>query len=194
MNHIKEIKKFNNIYYVIRHGQSRANIKKLIMSSPKYAVKNYGLSEVGKQQARDSIKANKDLDKETIIYSSDFKRARETAEIVRAHIKAKPIILTKSLRERYFGKYDRTSDKNYDKVWQLDIKDKPLGDIESVYSVADRATKLVLDLEKKYKGKKIVLATHGDIVNILLTCFSKKDPKFHHTLFSLKTAELRKAN
>jgi len=194
MNNIKDIKKLNNTYYVIRHGQSRANIKKLIMSSPKYAVKNYGLSELGKQQARDSIKANKDLDKDTIIYSSDFKRARETAEIVRAHIKAKPITLSKQLRERYFGKYDRTSDKNYDKVWELDINGKPLGEIESVYSVADRATKLILDLEKKYKGKKIVLAAHGDIVNILLTCFNKKDPKFHHTLFSLKTAELRKAN
>lgn len=193
MNHIKNLK-LKNTYYVIRHGQSRANIKKLIMSNPKYAVKNYGLSELGKQQALDSIKSNKDLDKNTIIYSSDFKRARETAEIVRAHLKAKPIILTKALRERYFGKYDRTSDKNYDKVWELDINDKPLGDIESVYSVADRATGLILELEKKYKGKKIVLAAHGDIVNILLTCFKGKDPKYHHQLFSLKTAELRKAN
>ena len=184
----------NNIYFFMRHGQSTGNVKHIIVSDPKNGVPHYGLSALGKQQARDSISANKDLDKNTIIYSSDFKRARETAEIVRAHIKAKPIILTKSLRERYFGKYDRTADKNYDKVWELDIKDKPLGDIESVYSVADRATRLVLDLEKKYKGKRIVLAAHGDIVNILLTCFNKKDPKYHHTLFSLKTAEIRKAS
>lgn len=188
--------KLKNTYYLMRHGQSTGNVKHIIVSDPKNGVPHYGLSALGKQQARDSIRANKDLDKNTIIYSSDFKRARETAEIVRAHIKAKPIIFSKNLRERYFGKLEKKDYTNfYLKVWECDFSGKPYKGIESVYSIANRFKELLKDLETKYSGKKILLVAHGDIASVGLTVFNNKDPKFHNKLFSmLKTAEIRKAN
>ena len=187
--------KLKNTYYLMRHGQSTGNVKHIIVSDPKNGVPHYGLTAKGKQQAREYISKNKDLDKETIIYSSDFKRARETAEIVRAHIKAKPIILTKSLRERDFDKLEKKDYTNfYLKVWECDFVGNPFKGIESVYSIANRFKELLEDLEKKYKGKKILLVTHGDIASVGLAVFNNKDPKFHNKLFSvLKNAEIKKA-
>jgi broad specificity phosphatase PhoE len=188
--------KLKNTYYFMRHGQSTGNVKHIIVSDPKNGVPHYGLSALGKQQARDSIKANKDLDKNTIIYSSDFKRARETAEIVREHIKAKSIILSKNLRERHFGELEKKDYTGfYLKVWECDFAGKPFKNIESVYSIANRFKELLKDLETKYNDKKILLVAHGDIVSVGLTVFNNKDPKFHNKLYSmLNNAEIRKAN
>ncbi|HNW05392.1 MAG TPA: histidine phosphatase family protein [archaeon] len=185
-----------NTYFLMRHGQSTGNVKHIIVSDPKNGVPHYGLSAFGKQQALDSIRSNKDLDKHTIIYSSDFKRARETAEIVRDHIKAKPIILTKALRERNFGKFEKKDYTNfYLKVWECDFTGKPFKGIESVYSIANRFRELLDDLEKKHKGKKILLVTHGDVASVGLTVFNNKDPKYHNKIYSsLKTAEIKKVN
>jgi len=42
-----------------------------------------------------------------VVVSSDFKRTRETAEILHAHLLAKtPIRFEKALRERWYGAFD----------------------------------------------------------------------------------------
>jgi len=188
--------KLKNTYYLMRHGQSLANLKHIIISCPKNGVPHFGLSAFGKKQVLDSISKNKEFDKNTIIYSSDFKRARETAEIVRTHIKAKPIIFSKNLRERDFKQLEKKDYSNfYLKIWKYDLSGKPYKNIESVYSIANRFKELLLHLEKKYNKKKIILVTHGDIISVGLTVFNNKNPKYHHKLFSmLENAELRKAN
>jgi len=180
----------------MRHGHSLGNLKHIIVSNPKNGVPHYGLSALGKKQVIASISKNKDLDKNTIIYSSDFKRARETAEIVRVHIKAKPIVLSKQLRERNFGKLEKKDYTNfYLKVWECDFSGVPYKGIESVYSIANRFKELIKDLETKYKGKKILLVTHGDLASVGLTVFNNKDPKYHNKLYSiLENAEIKKAN
>lgn len=187
--------KLKNTYYLMRHGQSTGNVKHIIVSAPENGVPHYGLSALGKKQALESISTNKDLDKNTIIYSSDFKRARETAEIVSKYLNTKKPILRKELRERNFKELEKTNYTNYYlKVWECDLSDKPYKDIESVYSIAERFKELIIDLEKKYKGKKILLVAHGDIVSVGLTVFNNKNPKYHHKLFSmLKNAEIKKA-
>lgn len=193
MNHIKNLK-LKNTYYVMRHGQSLANLKGLIISSPRQAINGYGLSNNGKRQVREAIRNCKELNKDTIIYSSDFKRARQTAEIARVVLNAKKPHLTKKLRERYFGYLDKTIDKNYSKVWDIDLNCKPLDNIESVQSIVARVTGLVSKLEKRYKNKKILLVSHGDPLNILLTCMSGKDPRQHHKYFQLNVSEIKKAS
>lgn len=179
----------------MRHGHSLGNLKHIIVSDPKKGVPHYGLTAKGKQQARESISKNKDLDKDTIIYSSDFKRAKETAEIVKTYIKAKPIILSKQLRERNFGELEKKDYTNfYLKVWECDFSGKPYKGIESVYSIASRFKELIADLEKKYKGKKILLVTHGDLASVGLAVFNGKDPKYHNKLYSiLENAEIKRA-
>jgi len=110
--------KLDNRYYVLRHGQSLANVAKIISSDPKISTLQHGLSELGKEQVRASARMfctdlklegeNKRPEGEeercdplrVVIVSSDFLRARETAQIL-AEVLAKegnirPIVLASS--------------------------------------------------------------------------------------------------
>ncbi|MBS3054839.1 MAG: histidine phosphatase family protein [Candidatus Aenigmarchaeota archaeon] len=78
-----EVKSRNN-YFGQRHGQSEANVLGIIISDPAVGIKNYGLSHLGRDQVYKSAKAARESDllgPKTIIYTSDFLRARETADI-----------------------------------------------------------------------------------------------------------------
>ncbi|HMY44738.1 MAG TPA: histidine phosphatase family protein, partial [Leptospiraceae bacterium] len=100
-------------YAIMRHGQSQANVEGIIVSDPAIGVARYGLTEAGKKQALESARSS-DF-KARAIYSSDFRRARETAEIVAALQKA-PVTETELLRERFFGDYNGTPDTQYQRV------------------------------------------------------------------------------
>lgn len=93
-NKLKLMPRLSNEYYALRHGQSKANIAKIISSDPIISTKEHGLTDVGKDQVCSSaIKFCQDYKRERVlsppslsaaavaIYSSDFTRARETATI-----------------------------------------------------------------------------------------------------------------
>ena len=83
---IKLPKKLNNRYFIIRHGESKANVAHILLSHPKEGMVSFGLSLKGKKQVKVSVLKNqkaKILDSDVIIYSSDFLRAKETAEIAK---------------------------------------------------------------------------------------------------------------
>lgn len=193
MNYLEGLEKLKNHYFIIRHGESRANVKGIILSHPEAGTKAFGLTEKGKKQVEESASKNKVLDKSTIIYSSDFKRARETAEIARKVFKTKPVHLTKKLRERWFGGWERTHNSNYHKVW-VDDKVNPEHKnmkVESASEVQARTTSLIIELEKEYSGKKILLVAHGDALQILITGFMKQCASSHRDIKHLEVAEIR---
>jgi len=183
----------NNIY-VMRHGQSMANIANIVVSDPTNGVNSYGLSEVGVEQVRSSINKATYLDTTTLIISSDFMRARETAELVGKTLGAQPANTSIELRERYFGEYELGPDTIYEEVWERDMKDpdQTLFGVESVNSVKQRSTNLVASLNKKHTDKTILLVAHGDILQILLTTFAGKDGSQHRSILHLETAEIRR--
>ena len=79
-------KKLKNRYFIIRHGESKANVAHILLSHPKDGMASFGLSPKGKKQVKISVLKNKKsklLDSDVIIYSSDFLRAKETAEIAK---------------------------------------------------------------------------------------------------------------
>ncbi|MDD2807295.1 MAG: phosphoglycerate mutase family protein [Patescibacteria group bacterium] len=193
MNHLVALKKINNRYFILRHGQSQANVAGIILSHPQNGLKGYGLTKGGKLQVEKSIRTNKVLDTHTEIYSSDFIRAKETAQIVRRHLGAKAITYTVRLRERNFGGWEKTSDKNYHHVWLEDAKNShhQLKGVESVAQVVNRVTKLILKLENKFKNKKILLVAHGDTLQILQTAFLNACPSTHRQVKHLEVAEIR---
>ena len=193
---VKITKKFKNRYFIIRHGESKANVAYIILSHPKEGTVSFGLSPKGKKQVKISVsenKKNKILDSDVIIYSSDFLRAKETAEIARKLLGVKKINFHKNLRERYFGEYDKTSLDNIKIAWEYDEKNpnhKHKG-VESPNKVLKRTLAVIGELEKKYKDKKILLVSHCDVLQILQTHFSKKPVNYHRKIPHLKTAEIR---
>jgi probable phosphoglycerate mutase len=197
MNHLSGLDRLANNFSVMRHGQSKANVEGIIVSR----VENdrsgdYGLTELGRKQALTAAQGC-GLPAGTLIFSSDFARARQTARIVRDQLGAVDVVLAQALRERCFGAWEGTSTDNYARVWAADEAGtgeagatQPDG-VEPASAVLDRATALVADLERRYSGRDILLVSHGDTLQILQAGFLRMDPSRHRSLPALETAEIR---
>lgn len=196
MNHLSSIKTLKNRYFVLRHGKGKHNEEAVILSDPSEGVTDYGLVEEGRKEALRAIREAKErglLDNSTIIVSSDFLRAKETAEIACAILQAEKVILSPALRERWFGLWEKTHNSNYNKVWEKDAINPDNKDnfVESPREVLKRVTALVSELEKEYSDKKILLVSHGDALQILQTGFQKVLPSLHRSIQHLETGEVR---
>jgi broad specificity phosphatase PhoE len=195
-NELCRLKSLRNNYYIIRHGESQANIEAIITSNPDTATTQYGLTELGTQQVLDSINSfsNRLGAKQLIIYSSDFLRAQQTANIIHNKLRVKQAVqLTQQLRERNFGDYEGQSNKNYDYVWADDLINPAhtKNNVESVLSVLNRTTKLIKTLDEQYNNAAILLCSHGDTLQILQTAFDCIEPNLHRAIKHLNTAEIR---
>jgi probable phosphoglycerate mutase len=195
MNHIERLQSLRNTYFALRHGRSLANEQGLIVSHPEQALSHYGLSDDGRRQVATTITVAKQLGAlghTTAIFTSDFARARESAELAASILGTSYIVATPILRERYFGKWDGQSDSNYARVWAADALDpahKQDG-VESAEEVLDRATVLIAALDKHYTGETILLVSHGDVLQILLTAFERTGPGHHRQLPHIGTGEI----
>ena len=208
MDHLSGLARLTNTYRVMRHGQSKANEAGVIVSR----IENdrsgdWGLSELGRRQALAAAEGS-GLPADTVIWSSDFSRARQTAEIVRAHLDAPEVILTDALRERCFGELEGSGVANYSRVWTADQAaagqagtnkaateqtgtGPAVSGIEPAAVVLDRASALIADLERRYSGRGILLVSHGDTLQILQAGFLRLDPSSHRRVPHLETAEIR---
>ena len=157
------MKKLKNKYYILRHGQTIYQTKKKDWSYPRGSKVKVGLTQKGKNQikvvAKKLKKAGIDL-----IYSSDFFRTRETSQIVIKKLGIKKIKFDKRLRDIDWGIYQGGRKENF-------RRDFPSGKImfnkrpkkgESRKNVQKRVLSFLKELEKKYKGKTILIISHGD--------------------------------
>jgi broad specificity phosphatase PhoE len=183
-----------NRYLVMRHGQSKANVGGVIVSSiDRDRQGDFGLSALGRDQAL-AAAGGSGLPAGTVICSSDFARARQTAEIVRDCLGAPGVVLAPALRERYFGEFDGSPVASYARVWAAD--EAGAGDavsgVEPAAAVLARAAGLVAELEQAYRDRDILLVSHGDTLQILQAGFAGLDPSRHRTVPHLETAEIRR--
>eukprot|EP01051_Picozoa_sp_SAG22_P013234 SAG22_NODE_1458_length_4379_cov_5.524766_3_plen_282_part_00 len=168
-------------YLALRHGQSEANVAGIVSSHPDVATVTHGLTSLGREQAAGAVDTVKDVSMLThvVVYSSDFKRAWETADIFCAALRdawqdtGKLVVgpcVDVRLRERWFGEHDGMSDNpdadgslgGYPAVWAEDAADathEQLG-VESVASVVGRASQVVAELEA-LAGPPLVGAAAG---------------------------------
>ena len=176
----------------MRHGESQANKQRLIISDPATGCKLYGLTAKGREQAKESV-AKSGLSKHTIIVSSDFARARETARIAQDTLRSPEIVLRQGLRERFFGKLEGRPTDEYGKVWAHDDVDSlntPFG-AESPRYLAHRLCKVVSDLEDQHEGAFILLVSHGDPLRFLQLRMANRDLTEHGKIRHFAPAEIR---
>ena len=176
----------------MRHGQSLANCAGVIVSHPDNGLHDYGLSKTGYDQVKRGVTASP-LDHNTRIFSSDFKRCRETAEIARDLLQCRQAEWDRRLRERCFGELELGSDCEYGKVWEVDRSDPchTLYGVESPVSVLERAVAVIAHCEERFSSETCLLVAHGDILQILQTAFFRLSPSRHRELPHLETAEVR---
>jgi broad specificity phosphatase PhoE len=194
MNQLLGIERLNNRYFAMRHGHSLANQQGVIVSHPENGRDNYGLSELGRNQVRASLQQNNLLDANSVVVTSDFKRARESAGIAFEVLACSVSICEESrLRERNFGELELATDDRYGEVWQQDEinPDSRFRGVESVNQVMARVTAVVADYENRYSAATILVVSHGDALQILQTAFARRDASSHRQLEHLNTAEIR---
>lgn len=185
---------YRNRYFAMRHGHSEANARGLIVSDPRNGLEQYGLSERGRAEVEASLRHCSGLDANCRIISSDFLRARETAEIARGMLGCKPGVETDTrLRERFFGDYEMASNSGYARVWNEDVKDpdSARAGVESASQVTRRVTNLILELEREHAGQVFLLVSHGDALQLLQSAFAGLGADRHREIEHLETAEIR---
>jgi len=171
-------------------------VEGVIVSDPTVGTTRYGLTDEGRRQVRSSICTAAELDDQTLVISSDFKRAVETAQIISKVLGTDTVVLDERLRERYFGGWEGQSHARYSEAWMQDAynPDQLGNGAESADAVRQRMRAVIDSLEKQYIGRNIILVSHGDPLMILLTSFKGIHAAQHRSLPYINTGELRRLN
>ncbi|WP_386080957.1 histidine phosphatase family protein [Vreelandella sp. F11] len=165
---------WRNCYLLMRHGHSQANQQGVIVSSPERGIENFGLSEYGEQQLAQLV-ADWQWPVPSRVVHSDFLRTRQTAAYVAARFGLVPSVDTR-LRERHFGELEGQGDDRYPSIWALDAEDAEHRhyQVETLSGVASRMQAVIAAWEQQVSGETILLVSHGDPLQILLTALANK--------------------
>ncbi|KAK7467604.1 hypothetical protein VKT23_004657 [Stygiomarasmius scandens] len=146
---------------IVRHGETNENRAGIIQGH-----RDTLLNEAGKAQARQVGEALADVGF-NLAYSSDLKRAAETAETILQHHKGITLVKTKELRERCLGKLEgqplsaRKTIKGVDET------------AESFEAFSGRAlawwdNEIVNKLETDSNQRTVLLVSHGGFISSLV--------------------------
>ena len=187
----KPLPELKNSYYLLRHGQSTANVAGIISSARSLAGSTkHGLTALGREQGRSSalpllelIEKDGNLDKNVFFYSSPFARAKQTAEAcldglysdecvekignLKLTVK-EDIQIVDGFMERYFGRLDGEALMTYAYVWPVDMFDPTHTgfEVESVSEVATRVGEAIMKMEEDHDDDVIVISSHADTLQI----------------------------
>lgn len=155
--------------YLVRHGQTIENARKILMGH-----RPGHLTRQGIRQAK-LLGQQLDGQKFDTIYCSDLKRAKDTLKIILKYIPKTPIIYTRDLRETNLGAWQG-------KMWgKLSFKDlpgnfmtkKPPGG-ESLQDLQNRISKFLNSIKKKHPNNKILIISHNAAIRMFLAIIKKK--------------------
>ena len=159
--------------FLIRHAQARNRISD--HRGLKYDHPDPELSEEGVLQAG-SVGERLRSAGVSVIYTSDLRRTRQTAEIINESLKAK-VEIREELREINMGKYEKKSwaeiereDPDYYREWLKHLNDLPYPDGESGADVARRCEGVISEIINGGRQNAVVV-THGGTLRILLCYF-----------------------
>jgi isoleucyl-tRNA synthetase len=165
------ITKSGNKYFLMRHGKAESNNTGRIADDPH--EKN-DLTDAGREAVLLSAQGLKSKSIDLII-SSHFDRTKQTAELVAQELGLDPttIVFDERLREM---QVDESRFSNWEQIHAA-LGDKrfgtSLGSGETVDDVRKRACAAMFDLEDKYKGKNILIVTHGIVPVTLFASLAK---------------------
>lgn len=180
---------------LVRHGESVVTVRG-VMGGEKSCE---GLSELGRRQAealRDRWKAGGEPDVDVVV-SSTLPRARETAEVVNEHL-GLVIEEHKDLEEHRPGSIDGMRFSDISQQWEaFDYigrrHDRVAEGAESASEFFFRVSRAFEDVLAAHRGKTILVACHGGVIDVAFRTFLDLPPRGHFDLFTLNTSitELR---
>ena len=150
-----------------RHGQSEGNVKSLFTGHTNVNLTKLGVAQV--KRSAEYIVENHKIDK---IYSSDLKRAVDTAGFV-AEKTGLGIIKNEKLRELYAGKWNGMSFEEIEesyavdwKVWREDVGNSRCTGGESVNELGERFLSAITEIAEENDGKTVLVSTHATPIRV----------------------------
>ena len=155
--------------YIVRHGETEWNVLRKIQGTT-----DIPLNETGKKQAELITKRFASV-QFAMAFSSDLLRAKQTAEIIAAQHKL-TVIAKKILQEKNFGEMEGKHQNDmieayriYEKLTREEIgKHKIAQGAETDEEVISRILTFLRETALVYKGKNVLIVSHGGIIRLLL--------------------------
>lgn len=162
-------------FYLVRHGEAESNVRGIGNALPE--KRKMHLTEKGVQQvnATASFLATRGID---AILSSPLQRTRETAGIISEQIGV-PVLIDDRLHETGLGIYnDGPIEKFFSKYPDMKMRISPDAEdgTESFIDMRGRIMDFLHDVEKVYLGKKVVIVSHGDVLDQLYGILKQQSP------------------
>tara|TARA_Y100000758_G_scaffold134162_1_gene94960 strand:+ start:1180 stop:1788 length:609 start_codon:yes stop_codon:yes gene_type:complete len=159
---------------LVRHGETIANKEQLVLGTS-----DVPLTELGRDQAKAAAKKISLMDPSpTILFSSPYQRAKETAGYISTYTNLNPVFID-GLKEMNSGEMEgiKASEMNvkypdYMKSWRRDHSTaRPPGG-ETLGEVHTRAWKSILNIFDEYNESLVVVVAHlfpiqGILCNVL---------------------------
>lgn len=185
----------NNSYWVMRHGEAENNTTDTLNSDVSLVSH---LTEKGKAAVAESAKELKKAGIDLII-ASPFMRTQETARLVQKELGLSDdqFVTDDMIREMGMGEVDGLKLAELMRHFPMEVSRfaTPSHGIEGYTSVRKRMGEFLYGLEEKYKGKKILVVTHGSPAMMLTGVvhgFDKYEIIKYEKKNYIKKAEVRK--
>jgi len=155
---------------LVRHGQTNWNTRSLLQG-----LTDNELNETGKMQAKQvGLYLKEHYPNWDVYISSPLTRAIQTGTIIKEILESKEnLIIDKNFIERDFGELE--GQILNDAMYDLLEKEISKG-LESFKDLQKRSLNAVLNLEKKYPNKRVIVFSHAQFIKSLIT---QLDPNFN---------------
>ncbi|PWL20348.1 MAG: histidine phosphatase family protein [Candidatus Aquiluna sp. XM-24bin5] len=143
---------------LFRHGQTDWNIDLRLQGTADIPMNDYGIEQVRNA----SLHLTSDWD---VVLSSPLGRAKHSAEILAERIGAEEVLIDNLLLERAFGIGEgMLYSEWHEKYSKLD----EIPGAESTQAVAERARKLLGEINSRYAGARVLAVSHGALIRFVL--------------------------
>jgi len=159
--------------FLVRHGETEANKKKLLFGHLDWNLNKTGISQIKNCSKKlNQITKGKDIH---LIITSTLLRAKNSAKIINKKLKIKKTITMKDISEKSEGilegktykEFKETDYKNYRKWLKDPLNFRPKKG-ESIADLNKRVLRAYKFLRKKYSGKNIIIVAHSGPIKLML--------------------------
>lgn len=161
--------------FLLRHGETLANLEQRYQGQGESA-----LSELGIDEAKELAKSLRSI-RFSAVYSSNLKRAHDTAAIIAEAHKLKAVKVP-GLKERFYGEWEGLTfeeiRKRYKKTYESWLEDPAktvIPKAETLIDLQKRGVKAIEDIVGRHKDGTICVVAHGGINRVILFHFMNLD-------------------
>ena len=157
--------------FIVRHGETVENVNQIVQGQIPGKLTKKGIEQTRRLGER--LK-NEKID---VLYSSDLRRAADTAKEILKYHRDIPVFYTPLLRERSFGKYEGKPSSEWKKFYEERGLERWMAKTEGGENYRDLKKRIGVFLDEivpKHLNDTVVLVTHGGVIRCLYSIFMGK--------------------